>query len=318
MGKTNLKAGRTWDVDSRGVSSLERNYVVVLDQLTAADGETSTFPGVPAIGSKHPLIDSLEVTGYRVVEGASADKNTIAVAVKYGYKETQVESGGTPEEPVEIEYQVDEWGWDASTDERELTMSVDGKAVTNSASDPFDRVPTVSVPAPIFTKVFKTKKRLGDAMSYNCKVNDAKMTIGSIECDIGTLLCSVAEKRLIGDKNWLYQYTVQLKLKSNKVIIEQTPYNGVDPTEIGWDVAIADTGMRAKNRDRGDSIELIRMTDKETGKMCTVTSPALLDGHGYLLQTGYDPYLFRFMAYARTKFPDIFYSEPAAVLPTED
>ena len=53
--------------------------------------------------------------------------------------------------------------------------------------------------------------------------------------------------------------------------------------------------------------------DKETGKMCTVASAALLDGNGAKLGDGDDPYNFRFQAYARATIPSWCYSEPTLV-----
>lgn len=155
----------------------------------------------------------------------------------------------------------------------------------------------------------KFKQRQSGAMAFNCKVNSGAITIGGMSCAIGTLLCSVAEKRLIGDPVWKYQYTVQLKFKSNPVKI------GGDgtATDIGWDVAITDAGMRAKTSvGDGEEIRLIRRIDKETGKMCTVTSPALLNGNGYVRsETANDEiYNFRFQAHERASFPSWFYSEP--------
>ena len=65
-----------------------------------------------------------------------------------------------------------------------------------------------------------------------------------------------------------------MRFKSNKVKI-----NGQNAvTDIGWDVAITDAGMRELD-DEGNK-SLIRAVDRESGKMCTVTSAALLDGQG--------------------------------------
>ena len=59
--------------------------------------------------------------------------------------------------------------------------------------------------------------------------------------------------------------------------------------------------------------KLIRVVDSETGKMCTVTSPALLNGQGGKLPDGDEPFNFRFQAYERVAFPAWFYSEPTLV-----
>lgn len=118
----------------------------------------------------------------------------------------------------------------------------------------------------------------------------------------------MAEKRIFGDDIWKYRYTVHLKLKSNLVKIE----GAKESTDIGWDVAVVDAGMREKDAQTGKK-KLIRTADKESGTPCVVTSPALLNGNGGQLAADAEPYIFRFMAYKRSDFPEWFYSEPGEV-----
>ena len=296
------KAGREYDVYGSGISSLSRDYIVIQDDVMAANGEKVSFAGVPAIDSAHPNFPGLVVKNYRVKEGSGSDKKVLTVTVDY--------------EPVELEEidlgddetdtcAVDEWGWDDGTDERELTTGVDGTDVRNSAGDPFESVPRISVPAPTFTKVMRFRTRQTGWASHRCKINSSDVTIGGVLCPAYTLLCTVGEKRIFGNKNWKYQYTVHLKFKSNKVDLN----NSGTATEIGWDVAVADAGMREVDIVTGEK-KLIRVMDKETGKMCTVTSATLLNGNGGKADDNYPAYNFRFQAYERTSFPSWFYSEP--------
>lgn len=302
------KDGRRYTVDSSGISSLKREYVVVLDNIMEADGETLTFPGVPAIGSAHPVYPGLVVASYDVEEGRDKEKKTLKVTANYSSRTFEV-SDPTGANPLTV--QVDEWGWDDGTEEKELTVDKAGKPVVNSAGDPFDSVPKISVPAPTFTKVMKFKDRQSGWAAMNCKVNKAEITIGGEKFPAGTLLCSCAEKRIIGDDVWKYQYTVHLKYKSNVVNLSGTN------TEIGWDVAVLDAGMRAKQTvgegaNAHEEIRVIRKVDQETGKMCVVTSAALLNGNGYARSEtdNSDPVCLRFKAYEEADIPEWFYSEP--------
>lgn len=297
------KAGRKYAVDSSGISSLKKDFIVIQDAVMSADGEATSFSGVPAIGSAHPNYPGLYVDSYDVQEGEGKDKQTLVVTVNYSLMTTETSGSGQEAQSVA----VDEWGWDDGTDERELTYGVDGTPVLNSAGDPFESVPKISVPAPVFTKVMKFKSRQIGWAGANCKVNSADITVGGVTCPAGSLLCTVAEKRIIGDANWKYQYTVHLRYKSNRVKINGN--NSI--TDIGWDVAVVDAGMRAL--DSEGAPKLIRTVDAETGKMCAVTSPALLDGQGGKLADGGKPYAFRFQAYERISFPSWFYSEPTLV-----
>ena len=295
------KDGRKYQVDGSGITSLKRDYIVIQNVTMDADGEATSFTGVPAIGSAHPNFSGLYVQSYDVQEGTGKDKNILTVTVNYGPKTVETSGEGSSL----ITSRVDEWGWDDGTDEKELVEGVDGTAVVNSAGDPFESVPKITAPAPVFTKVVSFASRQSGWADSMCKVNDSSVDIGNKSFPIGSLLCTVAEKRIIGSSdNMKYQYTIRLRYKSNKVKIA----GASSATDIGWDVAVTDAGMREIDAS-GDKV-LIRVKDKETGKLCTVTSATLLDGQGGKLADGEDPYNFRFQAYERASFPSWFYSEP--------
>lgn len=294
----NQKAGRKYSVDSGGITSLKKDYQVIQDAVMAANGEVVSFTGVPAIGSAHPSYPGLFVQSYDVQEGSGSDKQVLIVTVNYAPNTSEASGSG------DAAYSVEEWGWDDGADEIELTSGQDGTPVVNSAGDPFESVPKVLAPAPVFTKVVKFKTRQTGWGSATCCVNSGAVTIGGMSFPIGSLLCTVCEKRIFGDSKWKYQYTIRLRYKSNYVKIE----GANAATDIGWDVAVADAGMRELvNNEK----KLIRVIDKETGKMCTVTSATLLNGQGAKLADGDDPYNFRFQAYGRASFPAWFYSEPS-------
>ena len=297
------KAGRKYSVDSSGITALKKDFIVIQDSPMSASGELLTFPGVPAIGSAHPSYPGLFVQSYDVQEGEGKDKQTLIVTANYGPETTETSGSGQDA----VTSVVEEWGWDDGTDEIELTCGQDGTPVLNSAGDPFESVPKVMSPAPVFTKVMKFKTRQTGWNAATCTVNAAPVEIGGISFPAGSLLCTICEKRIIGDKNWKYRYTVRLRYKKNLVKVA----GAKQLIDIGWDVAVVDVGMR--ELDGNGKKKLIRVFDEETGKPCTVTSSALLDGTGKRLGDGKDPYNFRFQAYARATIPSWFYSEPTLI-----
>ena len=300
------KAGRKYSVDSSGITTLKKDFIVIQDAVMSADGEAVSFPGVPAIGSAHPSYPGLVVQTYDVQEGEGKDKQTLIVTANYGPQTT--ETSGTGQDAVTSI--VTEWGWDDGTDEKELVIGEDGTPVLNSAGDPFDSVPKVSTPAPVFTKVMKFKKRQTGWNLALCSVNDSRITIGGVPFPVATLLCTISEKRLIGEAEWKYQYTVRLRYKTNLVKVAGSS----SLTEIGWDVAIADAGMR--ELDTNGKPQLIKQMDPEKKTLVTVTSTELLDGHGHKVArtsgSAPEPYYFRFQAYNRQTWPSWLYSEPTA------
>lgn len=297
--------GRRWS-DSRDGGSVKRRFRIT--GLAVGFTPSFSYTGLPNIGDAHPTLAGFECSSREFEEGQGKDKITAIVTVNYD--PVTSETSGTGEDQKTC--QVEEWGWDEGTDERELVTDVDGTQVLNSAGDPFDSVPKVSTPAPTFTKVMKFKQRQSGWFGCNCKVNSGNVTIGGITFAEATLLCTIAEKKIIGDKNWKYQYTVHLKYRSNKVKIE----GDSAATEIGWDSAVLDAGMRAlQTVGEEEKVSLIRKVDPETGKMCVVTSPALLDGNGHARSETdtSEPYNFRYKAYERVSIPNWFYSEPTLI-----
>lgn len=300
------KAGRKYSVDSGGIASLKRDYIVIQDAVMGADGEAVSFSGVPAIGSAHPNYPGLYVQTYDVQEGEGKDKQTLIVTVNYAPQ--TIETTGEGQEAVTSV--VTEWGWDDGTDEKELVAGEDANAtpVLNSAGDPFESVPKVMSPAPTFTKVMKFKERQTGWQTAVCSVNGSPITIGGISFPTATLLCTISERRLIGDAEWKYQYTVRLRYKTNRVKIG----GASSATEIGWDVAVVDAGMR--ELDANGQPQLIKQMNPEKKTLVTVTSAELLDGQGHRVArtngSAPTPYYLCFQAYNRQTWPEWLYSEP--------
>ena len=289
--------GRKWS-DTTSGGSVKRRFRIT--GLAVGFTPAWNYTGLPKVGDAHPSLSGFYCTSREFEEGEGKAKTTVVVTVNY--EPTTTETSGEGEEAVAC--QVDEWGWDDGTDEKELTSGVDGTPVLNSAGDPFESVPKVSAPAPVFTKVMKFKARQTGWNDVTCCVNSSQITVGGVTCPVGSLLCTVGEKRIIGDENWKYQYTVRLRYKSNKVKIA-----GANTlTDIGWDVAIVDTGAYVKDEDGNRTLIEVMHPEKKT--MVQVSSPVLLDGEGHKAEDGAEPYIFRFQAYSRASFPNWFYSEP--------
>ncbi len=316
--ETIVKAGRSYKVGQNGAGDVSIKYQLVLTEPLAATELPTEFPGVPAIGSEHPTRPGLYALSYDVTQPDGAAKNTLDVTVNYG--PTSIEPLD-PEHPEYIEA-VKEWGWDDGTGEKELVASVAvgneaAKPVVNSAGDPFDSVPMVNAPAPTFTKVIQCSERKSGYSAFLCKVNSAEITIGDVTCSPGTLLCTIAERKIIGEWRLPYEYTIHLRYRSNVVTNTYPPSDG----EIGWDAAVVDAGMREIDSTT-HKLKLIQVISKETGQPATVTAPELLDGHGAAQtrdsQGLATPMVLTFHAYERADFPEWFYSEPPTPEPPDD
>jgi len=182
MARTFLKDGRKWQVDSDGINSLTRTYVIQLDTNNLGENaEIANFSayGVPAIGSSHPIYTYLKVLSYSVDEGEGSEKKLIKVTCNYGLESS--ENGGSASEGAD---EVEQWGWDAGTEQREVVYNLWNQregALLNSAGDVFESVPTCEAPSPVFIKVLKTTSRK-NWLQYNCKLNQNSISIGSMSC----------------------------------------------------------------------------------------------------------------------------------------
>ena len=299
------KDGRRWSVNSGGIQTLRRKYQIELPSNNlGADAEAISFSGVPAIGSAHPSYSGLKVKSYDVEEGEGHEKKTLTVWVNYDTETDETIGEGQSA----VSGAVEEFGWDDGMDERELVTAVDGVALVNSAGDPFDSVPRISTPAPVFTKVIKFRSMQTGWAPCFCTINGAALTVGGIECAKWMLLCTVCQKLIFGDADYKYRYTIRLRYRSNLVKL----YGSGNAQEIGWNSSITDAGMR--QLDSSGKPVLIRQKDAETGKMVTITSPELLDGSGHAVSRSSGqtvvPYNGFFKAYNESTFPGWFYSEP--------
>ena len=320
--KVIAKAGTTYAVEEGGATDIRLSYQVQLSrpldqgELLPNGSITSFTDGtttIPAIGTVHPDRPGYYVSKYDVRQPTGAAKATLDVTVIYSARSYTTSGGG--QTPVTVESTIEQWGWDDGTSQRDLVTAADSNhtPVLNSAKDPFDSVPQVETPAPTFTKVVRFKTRKTGWFGYNCKVNQAAVSIGGVSCAAGTLLCTVAESIEPSNESWPYKYTVRLRYRTNKAEIG-TAGSG-SWTECGWDVVVTDAGMR--ELDSNGNLKLIQVLSAETGQPATVTSPELLNGSGSAVQRGSglnpSPFNLRFQAYERASFPDWFVSEPTIV-----
>ena len=314
------KDGTTYAVTENGAEDIELHYQVRLDGPLPIDALITAFSdgstAIPAINSQHPARPGMYVSKYRVTQPKGFAKHTLDLTVIYSATGASTDNtqDDPEEEPVATDNQVLEWGWDDGTSSRELVQDVNGDPVVNSAGDPFDSVPEVETPAPTFTKVIKFASRRQYA-KYLCTVNAVAVKIGDMTCAPYTLLCSISEKRNIGDEVWPFTYTIRLKYRTN--IIKKGGDTQV--SEIGWNAAVVDAGMREIDDTTG-MLKLIEVISKETGKPATVTAPELLDGHGHAVARSAsgspaEPYNLTFAPYKTATFPAWFYSEPGNNVP---
>ena len=302
-----LLDGREWGVDANGAQTLTCKFLVFVSEPLANTALPISFTGLPAIGSVHPTFGGLYAQGYKIHEGNGSEKNRIEIEVEYA----PISVTGTPgddedEEEEPIPSYIEALGWRSGSVSRDLTVDAEsGNAVLNTAGQPFESVPQVDRPSPTFFKTFKTMARNPDWVTYVNKVNSAAMMLGGHAFSKDQVRCVQAdEERIFNDPTgYKYRYTIALQVMSNLVKL-----NGGDTaTECGWQMPLVSTGTVQRV-----SGELKRITvPADDGSEVPVSAPVLLDGNGEYVDSQTDPYAVLFVAYPRTNFPTMFYSEPA-------
>lgn len=302
--KTIPKAGRTYGVTVDGATDIIERYQLVLSAPMGIDDLPTSFSGIPAIGTVHPNRSGYYVSHYKVSQPDGSEKNTLIIEVAYEPISFSVGEGGA------IIEAITEWGWDDGTAEAELIADATDatKIVVNSAGDPFESAPSHTIPAPVFTKVLRTKSRKSGYSNLMCKINSKEVSIGDMTCPPHTLLCTIGEKRIIGGGNLKYEYTIHLRYRSQRATIEQKN----KPEEVGWGIPIVDAGMREF---KDGVLQLMTVPDTDNNQPATVTSPELLNGHGQRIarpqtDSPVTPYVMLFQGYQEADFPAWLTSEP--------
>ena len=316
-----LIGGRSFTVDATGgIPTLKRTYQIDLgpdpkDWVVEEEDILASVTGLPKLKKAYSEDNNLLlVSGYTFTQGEGNEKRLVTIEVSYSVWNTSMSEANKPMRGASIEA----LGWRSGSISRDLVKNLaTDEVVLNSAGQPFDSVPQVDIPSPVFTKAVKTAARKADWLAcYGC-INAASVTIGGVEAPAHGYRCVQAdeEKLFNDDFGYLYKYTLGFQRMTNEVKVA----GASKVTDIGWDLAIVDTGTQ-QLVDGDEALAPITTVDKETGNTVTVTSPVLLDGHGKpQLAAPATPYVFQVQAYPAVTFPEAMYSEddddpkPAAI-----
>ena len=69
------KAGRKYSVDSGGITTLKKDFIVIQDSAMAENGEAVSFTGVPAIGTAHPSYAGLYTLSFSIANPSTLDND---------------------------------------------------------------------------------------------------------------------------------------------------------------------------------------------------------------------------------------------------
>jgi hypothetical protein len=280
-----------------GVQSYEDEYTVVMQDNSVRANENNV-QGLPKLESKSEKYKDCEVTSYTFTQ-MDPKSRVWTVTVHYEVVQGSAAStsgGGKSKKILELEYLPYTHTVDFTKD------MVTSEAVLNSASDVFDSVPQIDVSDISIHIKIASNKLDTDILDMNGTVNKSSVKL----CNFSFLKhCALVEvnckDRLSKEAGYRYEYDFKISRRQNKVKYIK---GGETEEDIGWDVAVLDSGFNEK----GDNGELVPiLIEDDNGKQRTPKLPVLLDGTGKRQTrtiTGgkLKPYYFKFSPYAESDF----------------
>lgn len=303
-----LVGERSWQDNANGVrTGVTRTYQVLLGSNPAGTYADEIDPtdvsGLPQPGSSYSSdLPDLYVSGYSWTGSNGNERRKVLCTVTYTLAASEASEANKAPRGQDIQ----DVGWRTGSISRDLVRdAITGNLLKNTAGQPFDSVPQVEIPSPVWCKTVKTVTRK-DWRTFYGKINAAQMTLGGEEFAAKTVRCiQCDEKRLWNDEfGYAYEYTVGFQVMTNEVKVA----GAQQATEIGWNLAFVSAGTMELNR-YGELVP-IKTIDEETKKEVFVQSPVLLDANGAaMLDDDVEPFAIEVAAYKTATFPDAMITE---------
>lgn len=298
----NLVGERNWQDNANGVrTSVARTYQVLLDSDPAGTYADEIDPtdvsGLPQPGSSYSLaLPDLYVSGYSWSGTTGNDRRKVLCTVTYTLAASEASESNKAPRGQDIQ----DVGWRTGSISRDLVRdAITGNLLKNTAGQPFDSVPQVEIPSPVWCKTTKTTQRTNWRTFYG-KINAAQMSLGGETFAAKTVRCiQCDEKKLWNDEfGYAYEYTVGFQVMTNEVKVA----GAQQATEVGWNLAFVSAGTMELNDD-GELVP-IKTIDEETKKEVFVQSPVILGANGQaMLAADAEPFAIEVAAYKTATFP---------------
>lgn len=242
---------RTATTDDKGVTKSERVYLFTVDSPAYTEFDIGTHASCPRIGYAHPdnpglFARNITITNYEPYAGWQ---------VAVGYSNESELRENPLDDPAVITFDDEQY-------QKPITKDLDGKAIVNTAGDPYDPPPMIDDGRISVT----ITKNLPDIptwwLSYKDVVNSDTFTVRGLS--VSPRLAKI-QRRSISD--WKYRNDIRYLEVSLTIHLD----------EDGWNVKPLNAGFRRKFN--GDERELITMTN-ENGETEYPPAPVPLDASG--------------------------------------
>lgn len=296
--------------EQRGGASIEDVWAVLLPD--GARPVASQIANIPKMGnaagaSGSGVLETMFVSAIKWRQRGARSRVWDAT-ISYSPGSASTDSQGGP-----VKY----WNkrWSSRTVAADLTAdAVDGRAVVNSAGEPFDSVPQRDMFAPVVSFTMLSTVTPATLAQYQGTINSAAVTVLGITFPKHSARLTIECRQLDpeeveGSAKYEYQITIE---GASSPYSATAPADGsapllADVEDIGWDVSALDCGYcyRAAN----DALVPILLEDAN-GEMKRPQSPVPLDGAGGVADTDPNLHYLKFSAYKEASWPG--YLTPAS------
>lgn len=290
-----------YDEQRGGTATIEDEWAVLLNDGERPVASAMADDGMPQLGDaagQSGVLARMVVVQIRWRQ--DADRSRIWRATVTYAPGSRTSSGQG--EPTETYYNKN-WGF--RTVQMDLVQDVnDGRAVVNSAGEPFDSVPQREVFVPVVSFSVISSQSPDNYNGYNGSVNDEVVTVLGVEfaAHAGRLSFNAREVSEAGGVS-KYEYNVTIE-GAYTLYSETAPRDGSapeEPIDVGWDVTALDCGYNEKV----DGVVRPIMLEDESGQRVRPQSPMPL-ADGVYSETDTDLHFLRFSAYTELSWPTLF------------
>lgn len=291
-----------YDEQRGGGATIVDVWAVLLDdgvRPVASDFANDGFPQLGDAAGDNGVLSSMVVTQIKWSQDAPRSRVWRATVTYSPGEKQSSEQGGS-------ESTIYNKSWGFRTVQMDLVQDAnDGRAVVNSAGEPFDSVPQREVFVPVVSFSVLSNQNPAGLMGERGTVNASEVSVLGVTFakHAGRLSFSVREVSEDGAGS-KYEYNVTIE-GAYTLYSPTAPRDGTAPTDdiedVGWDVTALDCGYN----EMVDGVSRPIMLEDESGQRIRPQSPMPLDG-GVYSETDTNLHFLRFSAYPELEWSSIF------------
>ena len=273
--QTWIKDGAGGRMDDDGIITFNESTIIKFDEVVTDTQEAINSAGFQQ-GEEHRDNFNLSLTG--AIEANPLDETNGGVwRFDLEYSTASFGLGnvrGNPNPRAEIE--IGTWTYSQIVESDKDT----GKAIANTAGDPFDPMPEEIIAQPVIRVTLKQGSAKIDRVEKIGSINDSQIRIAGINFPQYTAMLAAYESKPIRDEGGFLSFNNTYTIKGNFKV-------GKSGSIIGWQLELLNTGFNEIVNGKYQGIQVEEQTNKGNEgndgpkyAWVPIAQPAMLDGNG--------------------------------------